>query len=70
MAARWSSIGIQFVFSVLLGYWGGKWLDGKFGTTPWLAYTGMLLGVSAAFYDMYRLTQRTVKSLKDDASDD
>lgn len=70
MAARWSSIGIQFVFSVLLGYWGGKWLDGKLETTPWLAYLGIVLGATAALYDMYRLTQETVKALKEEDSDD
>lgn len=70
MAARWSSVGIQLVISVLLGYWGGTWLDEKFGTEPWLSYIGMLLGMTAALYDMVILTKKTVKALQDDTSDD
>lgn len=70
MAARWSSIGIQFVISVLLGYWGGTWLDGKFGTDPWFMCIGMFAGMAAAIYDMVVLTKQSVKALKEDDSDD
>ena len=62
MAARWSSVGIQLVISVLLGYWGGQWLDGKFGTEPWLSYIGIFLGLAAALYDMVILTKKSLKA--------
>lgn len=42
-----SSIGFNFASSLLVGYYGGNWLDSKLGTTPWLMVVGILLGVAA-----------------------
>ena len=57
-AAKASAIGIQFVVSIALGALGGKWLDGKFGTAPWLLLTGVVFGSIAAFRDLYRIAKR------------
>ena len=35
---------------------GGAWMDGRFGTTPWLLFLGILLGVLAAAGALYKLT--------------
>lgn len=60
LGARWSSVGIQMVISVLIGLFGGQWLDRTFETDPWLTLAGVLLGATAAFVDMYRLAKTSV----------
>jgi len=39
--------------AVALGYFVGKWLDGKFDTEPWLTIVGFLLGVATGIKAMW-----------------
>jgi F0F1-type ATP synthase assembly protein I len=34
--------------AIALGYFGGKWLDGRFDTGPWLSIAGLLFGMLTA----------------------
>lgn len=70
VAARWSAMGIQFVVSILLGYWAGGWLDEKFDKAPWFAMAGIFLGMAAALYDMVVLTRKSVRALNDENDSD
>lgn len=63
-------MGIQFVVSVLIGYWAGSWLDEKFDKAPWFAMAGIFLGMAAAIYDMIVLTRKSVRALNDDDASD
>ena len=47
-------LGLQFVLSLLLFLYVGKWVDTKLGTSPWFLILGVFTGASAAFYSMYR----------------
>ena len=47
--ARLASVGIELVISTVLGMLGGRWLDSKLSTEPWLTLVGLLLGVIAGF---------------------
>lgn len=53
-ATQFMGLGLQFVLSLLLFLYVGKWVDGKLGTTPWFMIVGVFVGASAAFYSMYR----------------
>ncbi len=46
--------GFTLLAGLFVGYYGGRWLDGKLGTTPWLALVGMLLGIVAGFRVLLR----------------
>ena len=49
-ASNWlnaSIVGIQFPVAMALGYFWGKWMDGLFGTEPWLTIIFSILGVIA-----------------------
>ena len=35
-----STIGMSFVFALVIGFAAGYWLDGVLGTKPWLAFVG------------------------------
>ena len=48
-------MGLQFVVVILICLYAGMWLDGKFGTGPWLLIGGVFVGASAGFYAMYRV---------------
>ena len=53
-AAQFMGLGLQFVLSLLLFLYVGKWVDTKLGTSPWFLIIGVFTGASAAFYSMYR----------------
>lgn len=52
--ASFAGAGVQFVISILLFLYIGKWLDGKLGTAPWLLMVGVFVGAGAGFYSFYR----------------
>ena len=45
----------QFVGSVALLTFAGWWLDGRFGTRPWLLMAGAVLGFASGMYSMFRV---------------
>jgi len=47
-------VGLQFAASILLFLFAGRWLDGRFGTEPWLLLLGVFVGAGAGFYALYR----------------
>jgi F0F1-type ATP synthase assembly protein I len=51
-----SIIGIQFPVAIALGYFFGRWLDGLFGTDPWLMIIFALCGIAAGFVNLFRIT--------------
>ena len=52
------SAALELVVGVVLGYFLGHYLDGKFGTAPWLALTLLLLGAVGGFYRLYHHAQQ------------
>lgn len=47
-------VGLQFAGAIILFLFLGRWLDGLFGTDPWLLLIGVLVGAVAGFYSLYR----------------
>jgi len=52
-----STIGMSFVFALVIGFFGGYWLDGVLGTKPWLAFVGFFVGLAAGVLNVYRVMQ-------------
>ncbi|MGD9364785.1 MAG: AtpZ/AtpI family protein [Desulfobacteraceae bacterium] len=46
--AYFSSLGLQVALSIFIGYGVGRYLDGKFDTTPWLTIIFFVVGIAAA----------------------
>ena len=67
-AGRLSTVGLELALSITLGVLGGRWLDGKLGTEPWLLWIGFGFGLAAGARSLYRVARRTHKDLqqKDD----
>ncbi len=60
------------VAAVAVGYFAGKWLDGKFDTDPWLTVAGFLLGLATAFksiWDRMNADQKSSNNIKDKEED-
>lgn len=55
--ASYATVGLEFGLSLLVGLFGGRWLDGKLGTAPWLAVIGFGFGAAAGFRAIYRAAQ-------------
>ena len=53
-----STVGITLVVSTVIGYYAGHYLDGRFGTTPWLTLVFLLLGIAAGFKNLYDQTRK------------
>lgn len=53
-ASRLMGLGFQFLLAILLGLYGGQWLDRRLGSAPWFLIIGVFLGAGASFYAMYR----------------
>ena len=56
-----STIGLSFVFALVLGFGAGYWLDKQFGSSPWLAFLGFFLGLAAGILNVYRVMQLASK---------
>jgi F0F1-type ATP synthase assembly protein I len=54
--APYLGIGASLAVTVLVSLAAGYWLDGKFGTRPYLFLAGGVFGVVAAFWQVYKLT--------------
>lgn len=52
-----STIGMSFVFAIVLGFGAGFWLDGVLGTKPWLSFIGFFFGLAAGVLNVYRVLQ-------------
>jgi F0F1-type ATP synthase assembly protein I len=55
---RLGTVGLEIVLSVALGFLGGHWLDGKFGTHPYLTAVGFFLGLATAGRFLWQAAQR------------
>ena len=62
---RYGSLGFELLGSIAIGYYGGRWLDGKFGTS-WIAFVGFLVGCYAGFRALWKAAQRMQKDVEND----
>jgi len=53
----WGTLGLEIVLSVMIGFFGGRWLDAKLGTEPWISLVGFFFGCAAAGKAIHRTWQ-------------
>jgi ATP synthase protein I len=64
------TLGLEVVLSILFGLFGGQWLDGRFGTTPWLTLIGSGFGLAAAVRAVLRQTRRMkIEAAREEAAE-
>ncbi len=53
-ASPYIAASTSLVAAVGLFTWLGIWLDGKFGTTPWLTLLGVVFGMTGGFVSFFK----------------
>ena len=51
---RMAGAGIQFAGALIVGVYGGQWLDRRFGTAPVFLYFGVAAGAIGGMITLYR----------------
>ena len=69
VALRLAGVGWYVGISILLGVFGGFWLDSKYGTKPLWMIVGLVLGIVVAVYGVYQMLLPWIKN-KNDREDD
>jgi len=59
--AYYSSIGLSMALSIFIGLGIGVWLDGKWGSNPWLTLIGLGLGIAAGYRNIGLAIKKTRK---------
>jgi F0F1-type ATP synthase assembly protein I len=54
---RYGTVGIELLVSMGLGYYVGRWIDGKVGGHGWGTGIGAFLGVVVGFYSLWKASQ-------------
>ena len=62
-------VGWSVGLSILLGVFGGLWLDNKFNTKPVFVLAGLFLGFVVAIYGIYRVLLPLLKDEEDKEND-
>ncbi len=68
MIGQLSTIGLAFVFALVMGFGGGYWLDNQFGTKPWLSLLGFAIGLAAGILNVVR-TMKVVSAPASEPTD-
>jgi len=55
---NYSTLGIEMGISPIVGYFIGRWLDGKLGSTPVLSIIMLLAGIASGFFALFRTLKR------------
>ncbi|MEZ6017001.1 MAG: AtpZ/AtpI family protein [Planctomycetota bacterium] len=51
---QYAGVGMQFGFTICIFALVGNWMDGRFGTAPWLLLVGVLLGFGGGTYSLLK----------------
>jgi len=51
---------LSLVVAIGIGWWVGRWLDGRLHTAPWLTAIFLLFGVAAGVLNVYRSLTRAM----------
>ena len=65
-AGATGAVGIEVLLALGVGFYGGKYLDERFHTDPWLQWTLSIAGIGAAIKALVRTVRIYQKSLQDD----
>ena len=67
-AGRFAGVGFELTAAILIGYFGGRWVDSKIDTS-FVAYLGLALGMFAGFRSLYLAARSAQKSASESDSE-
>jgi ATP synthase protein I len=62
----YSTVGFEFTLSILVGLFGGRWLDKKLGTGSWLTVVGLCFGIAAGVRTLMRALRRANREAEEE----
>jgi ATP synthase protein I len=62
---NYGTLGLEIALSVVVGLFGGQWLDKKLGTGGWLTWIGFAYGLAAASRAIYRAVRKSTREAED-----
>jgi F0F1-type ATP synthase assembly protein I len=62
---RYGTVGLELVLSIMVGLFGGQYLDRHFHTAPWLTLIGTGYGIAAGIRGLYRAAQRATREAEE-----
>ncbi len=63
-AARFSTVGLDLVLSIVLLGYAGHWAEQRWGFEPWGIMGGALLGAFAGFRSLYKAAKLAEKEME------
>jgi len=57
-------MGFYIAIAIVLGIWGGHWLDGKLNSGPLWLIIGLILGIAVAGLGVYNMLKPFIESAK------
>lgn len=69
LAARFATAGLELSIAIVVGYFGGRAIDGWLETTPYGAYIGLILGIIAGFRNLFLLAKSASKQASSQSVD-
>jgi ATP synthase protein I len=67
-ALRLTGVGFFIAACILIGVFGGLWLDNKFDTEPIFTIGGLLVGLAIAVFGVYRMIRPLMNDKEDGES--
>jgi len=61
----YSTVGLDFALSILVGLFGGRWLERKLHTGHWLTFVGLGFGIAAGIRTLLRALERANKDAEE-----
>jgi F0F1-type ATP synthase assembly protein I len=62
LAARFAAAGLELAIAIVVGYFGGRYVDDWLGSAPYLSYLGLALGIFAGFRNLFSLAKTAQNS--------
>jgi ATP synthase protein I len=69
LAAGFAASGVVLVTAIVVGYLGGRFIDGWIGTAPYGQYAGLILGIIAGFRNLFLLARNASKTASAHSAD-
>jgi ATP synthase protein I len=66
----YSTVGLELALSILVGLFGGRWLDRKLGTGGWLTVIGLCFGIAAGVRSLMRALRQANKDAEEEERKD
>lgn len=62
----YGTVGLELGLSILVGLFGGQWLDKKLDTAPWLTLIGLAFGTAAGIRSLLRALKSAKREIEED----